>query len=103
MTEYNQARAIDLSPAKWIWVPSERTLPNTFALFRKKSASTNQSFYAKEEEGVFLTYRLVGFVTFEITAPEDCMVEAMTQESRDTDKTFWLGTHFYSWSRHTLK
>jgi len=65
------------------------------------------SFYLKEEEGVFLTYRLpeqgVGFVTFEITAPEGCIVEAMIQESRDTDKTLWLDTHFYSWSRHTLK
>lgn len=27
---------IDLSPAKWIWYPSERTLSNTFAFFRKE-------------------------------------------------------------------
>lgn len=27
--------AIDLSPAQWIWYPSERTLPNTFVLFRR--------------------------------------------------------------------
>jgi len=27
--------AIDLSPAQWIWFPSERTLPNTFVLFRR--------------------------------------------------------------------
>ena len=27
--------AADLAPAKWIWFPVERTLPNTFALFRK--------------------------------------------------------------------
>ncbi|MEM6345511.1 MAG: family 78 glycoside hydrolase catalytic domain [Bacteroidota bacterium] len=26
----------DLSPAKWIWFPSGRTLPNTFVLFRRK-------------------------------------------------------------------
>jgi alpha-L-rhamnosidase len=25
---------LDLSPAQWIWYPSERTLPNTFVLFR---------------------------------------------------------------------
>ncbi|MFL6603941.1 MAG: alpha-L-rhamnosidase N-terminal domain-containing protein [Steroidobacteraceae bacterium] len=25
----------DLSPARWIWYPSERTLPNTFVLFRR--------------------------------------------------------------------
>ena len=27
--------ALDLSPAKWIWYPSQRTLANTFVLFRK--------------------------------------------------------------------
>ena len=27
--------ALDLSPAKWIWLPSQRTLPNSFVLFRK--------------------------------------------------------------------
>jgi len=27
---------VDLSPARWIWLPSERTLPNTFVLFRKE-------------------------------------------------------------------
>ena len=27
---------LDLSPAKWIWYPSERTLQNTFILFRKE-------------------------------------------------------------------
>jgi hypothetical protein len=31
-----EARDLDLSPAKWIWYPSERTLQNTFILFRKE-------------------------------------------------------------------
>ena len=26
----------DLRPAEWIWYPSERTLPNTFVLFRRQ-------------------------------------------------------------------
>jgi alpha-L-rhamnosidase len=30
-----KATDLDLSPAKWIWYPSERTLQNTFILFRK--------------------------------------------------------------------
>ncbi len=30
------AAGLDLSPAKWIWYPSERTLQNTFILFRKE-------------------------------------------------------------------
>jgi alpha-L-rhamnosidase len=29
---------IDLSPASWIWLPSERTLANTFVLFRREIA-----------------------------------------------------------------
>ena len=30
-----KAYPADLAPAKWIWLPVERTLPNTFVLFRK--------------------------------------------------------------------
>ena len=26
---------MNLAPAKWLWLPSERTLPNTFVLFRR--------------------------------------------------------------------
>ncbi len=29
-------RAVSLAPAKWIWLPAERTLPNSFVLFRKE-------------------------------------------------------------------
>jgi alpha-L-rhamnosidase len=31
-----KAGDLDLSPARWIWYPSERTLQNTFILFRKE-------------------------------------------------------------------
>ena len=31
-----QPRAVTLAPAKWIWLPSQRTFPNTFVLFRKE-------------------------------------------------------------------
>ena len=27
---------MNLAPARWIWLPSQRTLPNTFVLFRKE-------------------------------------------------------------------
>jgi hypothetical protein len=27
---------VSLHPARWIWLPSQRTLPNTFVLFRKE-------------------------------------------------------------------
>lgn len=32
----NTIPPLDLSPAKWIWLPSERCLPNTFVLFRRE-------------------------------------------------------------------
>jgi alpha-L-rhamnosidase len=35
-------RTIDLSPASWIWFPSERTLPNTFVLFRRELTLRSQ-------------------------------------------------------------
>lgn len=31
-----KTRELDLSPAKWIWYPSDRVLQNTFVLFRKE-------------------------------------------------------------------
>ena len=34
--------ALDLSPAKWIWYPSRRCLPNTFVLFRKECYLSNK-------------------------------------------------------------
>lgn len=34
--ETDRESALDLSPARWIWLPSERTLPNTFVLFRRE-------------------------------------------------------------------
>ncbi len=33
---------VTLDPAKWIWLPSERTLPNTFVLFRKEILLTEK-------------------------------------------------------------
>ncbi|MBN1417769.1 MAG: alpha-L-rhamnosidase N-terminal domain-containing protein [Planctomycetes bacterium] len=32
----NAAPAIDLAPARWLWYPSQRCLPNTFVLFRRE-------------------------------------------------------------------
>ncbi len=32
----NNLKSLDLSPAKWIWYPSRRTLQNSFFLFRKE-------------------------------------------------------------------
>ena len=34
-TSANRLTPIDLAPASWIWLPSQRTLPNTFVLFRR--------------------------------------------------------------------
>jgi alpha-L-rhamnosidase len=37
----------DLSPAKWIWLPSERCLPNTFVLFRRELHLANAPRFAR--------------------------------------------------------
>ena len=31
-----QPLRVDLAPARWVWLPSQRTLPNTFVLFRRE-------------------------------------------------------------------
>src|SRR5512140_1926240 len=31
-----EARPLDLAPARWLWLPSQRTLANTFVLFRRE-------------------------------------------------------------------
>ncbi|MGC9326501.1 MAG: alpha-L-rhamnosidase N-terminal domain-containing protein, partial [Candidatus Hinthialibacter sp.] len=36
MQMQKESGVLDLSPAKWIWYPSQRCLPNTFILFRKE-------------------------------------------------------------------
>jgi alpha-L-rhamnosidase len=36
MNNETVSHSLDLAPARWIWFPSERTLANTFVLFRKK-------------------------------------------------------------------
>ena len=38
---------LDLSPAKWIWYPSERTLSNTFVLFRQEFTMEEEVAWAK--------------------------------------------------------
>ena len=86
-------------------------VPDSFSLAKDLSYEITEDGVefelSDESNGAFVTYKLpeqgVGFVTFEITAPEGCTIEAMTQESRDEDKTLWLDTHFFSWSRHTVK
>jgi alpha-L-rhamnosidase len=35
LEDYKFPSPLDLSPAKWIWYPGDRTLPNTFVLFRR--------------------------------------------------------------------
>lgn len=55
------------------------------------------------EEGVEATFefdeQLVGFPRFRIDAPAGTIVEVMVQESHDPQKTRWLDTHHYCWSR----
>lgn len=51
----------------------------------------------------FVTYELdeevVGWPGFAIDAPEGTVVEMMVQESHNHEKTPWLDSHIYQWSR----
>jgi hypothetical protein len=42
---------------------------------------------------------LVGWPYFTIDAPQGTIVELMTQESHDPERSGWLDTHFFAWSR----
>ena len=70
---------------------------------------SGQEYIVEMPEGraAFLTFVLpeqgVGFIDFEIEAPEGTIVEAMVQESHDKACTLWLDTYFYSWTRFICK
>ncbi len=49
---------VDLSPAHWIWLPSERTLANTFALFRREIEVVGQPVSARGWVSADSRYRL---------------------------------------------
>jgi hypothetical protein len=42
-----KTNTLDLSPARWIWYPSERTLQNTFVLFRRQLDLPEKPFRAR--------------------------------------------------------
>lgn len=58
-------------------------------------------------QGVYATFafeeQLVGWPQLVVEAPAGTVVELMVQESHDPEKTGWLDTHFYGWSRHTCR
>ena len=52
------AQVLDLAPAQWIWYPSQRTLPNTFLLFRRSIHLTSPVKQAKGWIAVDSRYKL---------------------------------------------
>jgi hypothetical protein len=58
---------------------------------------------AKPDEGVEATFefaeQIAGFPRFRIEAPAGTVVELMAQESHDPQRTRWLDTYHFSWSR----
>jgi alpha-L-rhamnosidase len=51
-------KALDLTPAKWIWFSSRRTLPNTFVLFRRELHLRQQPLRATGWIGADSRYKL---------------------------------------------
>ena len=58
---------------------------------------------AKPEEGVEATFefaeQMAGFPRFSIEAPAGTIIEVMVQESHGPQKTRWLDSYYYNWSR----
>jgi hypothetical protein len=59
ITKKNGFKTIDLSPAKWVWYPSQRTLPNTFVLFRKEINVPDQPVNVKGWISADSRYKLI--------------------------------------------
>ena len=85
-------------------------VPDSFEISEGLDLQENgQEYIVEMPEGraAFLTFVLpeqgVGFIDFEIEAPEGTIVEAMVQESHDKACTLWLDTYFYSWTRFICK
>ncbi|MBI3856472.1 MAG: alpha-L-rhamnosidase [Planctomycetes bacterium] len=58
---------------------------------------------AKPGSAVLATFefpeQIVGWPHFTIDAPQGTVVELMVQESHDPERSAWLDTHFFAWSR----
>jgi len=61
------------------------------------------SFEMPGEDAAYLTFVLpeegVGYIDFEVEAPEGTVIEAIVQESHDKNKTLWLDSSYYAWAR----
>ncbi|GCE14777.1 alpha-L-rhamnosidase-related protein [Tengunoibacter tsumagoiensis] len=91
------------NPNDWF----EFRTPNSFTLTEDAEPPTHWTFPATpdSDQGIFATFefseQIVGWPVFTIEAPEGTVIELMTQESHDPEKTTWLDNHFFSWSRFT--
>jgi hypothetical protein len=104
-----QPHAVNLAPARWIWLPCGRVLPNTFVLFRREIELPAKPLRATALIAADSRYRLTangqraGWPRFTIDALAGTVVETMVQESHDPSKTAWLDSQFFAWSRFVCR
>ena len=65
------------------------------------------TFEMPDDDAAYLTFVLpeegVGYIDFEVEAPEGTIIEAIVQESHDKTKTLWLDSSYYAWVRFICK
>lgn len=79
---------IDLAPARWIWLPSERTLANTFVLFRRELELAQEPVSARGFVSADSRYRLFVNGRRVQWGPAPC--DPRSYEADPVDLTRWL-------------
>ncbi|MCX7827007.1 MAG: alpha-L-rhamnosidase N-terminal domain-containing protein, partial [Verrucomicrobiae bacterium] len=92
-------------PADWF----EARMPNSFEVSTEPVAVARGEgawelpATPKPDQGVEATFefaeQMAGFPRFRIEAPAGTIIEVMTQEGHDPQKTRWLDSYHYCWSR----
>jgi len=90
-------------PLDWF----ENRAPDCFEIVRESVAVETDDGWRvpvlAENQAAILTFewneQIVGWPYFSIDAPQGTIVECISQESHDPEKTAWLDSYIYSWSR----
>ena len=81
-------------------------VPDAFEISEGLKIEEDGSFFI-ENDAAYVTYVMpeqgVGYIDFEIIAPEGTIIEAIVQESHDKAKTLWLDSYYYCWTRFICK
>jgi alpha-L-rhamnosidase len=99
-------RLAESGRVEWLRDPNdwfEARVPGTFRLDRRNAARELGAGEWELPNNSYATFefseQMVGFLKWTVDAPAGTVIEAMPQESHDPEKTAWLDTHHFSWTR----